>query len=406
MHWKFEMLPKGIQIANYPDGSEELSFEIDRDVDVSGWTEFLQNGTHSNDLVHHLLVSCSGTEAPDWQSVTIKAWFRTLGESLPNLVGIRLENLGIDRDFPVNLLAELLLAKRQLEYLRFEFGKLAGGCTAFLSLGSAIEQLRALKSFQMLDAILSGRSPHERCSMNVICEKLSNLPALERLHIRALPMNEPTGSLGRLGHACSSLGSSRSLTRINLENFDFSEDHLLALTRSLDVVEEINVSYYSLRDCSKNSSGSEFCKQLTNAFWETQSLEIFRLGVLDDPNLLLKTLAPALAFQRTIRELVVFDGEGAATEATAKHYLDILLSSNIALQLLQLPRYYGELLPTIELYLKLNRFGIRDLLQNTEGGDLAPEDRRKWIDALENVSTDLDCIFFLILSNPVPFVCS
>ena len=156
-------------------------------------------------------------------------------------------------------------------------------------------------------------------------------------------------------------------------------------------IEEVELSQFP----NRNPIPSSTLQMLTNAIRGAHNLQVLRLGVIHDPNQILRALAQAIVGHPSLRVLAIDRCEDDTSDDTAKLFLVALESTNVVLEELYLPRYYGKWLPKMKLYLHLNHSGIRRfLLNDTENN------RGDYVKELSKISSDLDCAFFLIRSQP------
>jgi len=318
--------------------------------------------------------------------ITLRRFFGQIGQ-IPSLEVMKFDYIGSTGDeLPISLLSTVVQPASKLRRLELSCCQLTGTPDDFRAFSRILrehQQLRQLEVYgtYMCDAELISW-PNQ---LDVIVTELAEIENLEDIHITALDFN----SLGKLSHTTltSLLNGCPKLKRLVLGEFEFNDEHIIAMATSLEKNRNLKELSFGCR------LGTLGTGALVKMLPLNTSLEILHIHVstLDGGEDHHVALACALKGNTTLTQFSLYGTTGKMTHKAHQAYAD-MLKLNYNLQELEFQDEDEALQPLMEMYLKLNRHGRGKLMQTGKSRD--------YILTILSLRDNLDCIFHLLSLYP------
>ena len=381
-----------------PEGTLSVfELSLDASSDITGLTGAVRSLSPS---VEEVRVDIYNSFTSRWREEGVGNLFEVLG-GVPHLLKVEFYGLRIfPYMMPISMAERTLSRATNLE----EFSLVGINLTCarpveFQQFSNTLRRHLSLKVFGLDNC----RLRHERAGPTLdeaIVAALVEIPSLEKVVIRAMEASM-WGTL-----SCSSVASLCSSTTLkNLELFVFSNcgsSFLKEMARTLiEHKDTTQLQDVSISGCLGGVKGADLISQMIRINKKLKSLELhLRERSEEDDEAGIVKLSVALAKNKTLEKFQLHGAtdKGGSIE-TRKAYLQMLQTNYTLLHGIQV-FHPGFLRPDNELYLKLNQVGRGRLLENFNA------DKKEWVDTLVEVSDDIDCLFYLVRTNPLLCVAS
>jgi hypothetical protein len=368
-----------------------LQLSLDDDMDVERYKRRFKMSTNVRDL--SLKVTASPVETASDQ---VRALFRGL-QHLKKLKTLTFEprDENYPGSVPVQALSAAVTHSRNLKDLFIGNLTVRGSTEDLDVLSRAIRRRQSLEDFALVGCTFP--EPTRSPALDALVRSMVDLPQIQVVQIQATALNQ----LGTLtSPAVSALCHSKTLKELKLRNFDLTDDQFMTAVRSLETnktLEELSIG-----DCNFTIVTTAALAKMLRRNSILTGLELTPKGRIEDK--LLIQVAEALDENTSLKHFELRGNFGPLSQSV-KDAFERMLEENYMLRSLKV--YSGsENIQEFRMYLRLNRVGRSNLLDPK-----SRVSRVDWVNAIHQVSDNLDCIFYCLSVNPFlchskkPFLC-
>lgn len=375
-----------------PEGTLSVfELSLDASSDIGGLMDAVRSMSSS---VEEVRVDIYNSFTSRWDEDGVSSLFHILGE-VPQLLKIEFYGLRIfPYQMPISLAERTLSQAANLQ----EFSLVGVNLTAtnpieFQHFTETLQHHPSLRVFGLDNC----RLRDERAGPTLdeaIVKPLVEIPSLERVVIRAMEVSMwSTLSCSSVELLCSSTTlKSLELSVFSNSGSSFLKEMAQSLMLHHDTSRLVDVSMSGTLGGEK---GAQIIAEMIQTNTRLKSLELHVRERCEEDEAGIIGLSTALAKNKTLEKFQLHgqtDKEGSLEARQA--YLDMLRTNYTLQHSLEVFRP-GFLRPENDLYLKLNRVGRGRLMENCN------VHKSEWVDTLNMVNNDIDCLFYLLKRNPL-----